>query len=374
MLSRSLRFSLLNTALAAAVIMALTPIPSHAAGEAAKLQNTRRQIAEIRKRLAEAQGRAATIQVEVNRLEAQISDLDRQISTGQHDISALESDIRSSQNQISEMESRYRKAVEASNLRARRLYMAGPAEAFAMLFSADSLVELSRLQFWWEKSSEQDSRVMVQAARLRSTLQERKDGLNSIKADLNKQKRWLEARKKLAASAKADRATALASVQREIAAARQHIDGLESDSRQLQEVLSRTPSRSSGGSEEGAASRSGFVRPLGGRVTSGYGRRWGRMHTGVDMDGSTGDPIRAAKTGTIIGVSCGGGYGNCTVIDHGGGVTTLYAHMSRKAVGGGTVKQGQVIGYVGCTGSCTGSHLHFEVRVNGAPQNPMRYL
>ena len=374
MFSRSHRHALLSTVLAAVVIMALSPSPSLAAGEAAKLQNTRRQIGEIRKRLADAQGRAARIQVEVTRLERQIDDLNRQISSGQHDISALESDIRSAQSQINEMEARYRKAVEASNLRARRLYMAGPAEAFAMLFSADSLVELSRLQFWWEKSSEQDSRVMVEAARLRSALQERKEGLNSIKTDLNKQKSWLQARKNLVATAKADRATALASVEKEIATARAHIDGLEADSRRLQAVLSQTPSRSSGGAEEGAASRSGFIRPVAGRVTSGFGRRWGRAHTGVDMDGSTGDPIRAAKSGTIIGVACGGGYGNCSIIDHGGGVTTLYAHMSRKAVGGGPVKQGQVIGYVGCTGSCTGSHLHFEVRVNGAPRNPMGYL
>jgi murein DD-endopeptidase MepM/ murein hydrolase activator NlpD len=98
------------------------------------------------------------------------------------------------------------------------------------------------------------------------------------------------------------------------------------------------------------------------------------MHTGVDMDGNTGQPIRAAKSGRILGVACGGGYGNCTVIDHGGGVSTLYAHMSRKAVSGGSVERGQVIGYVGCTGSCTGSHLHFEVRVNGNPRNPMGYL
>ncbi len=88
------------------------------------------------------------------------------------------------------------------------------------------------------------------------------------------------------------------------------------------------------------------------------------------MDGNTGDPIRAAKEGTVLGVGCGGGYGLCTLIDHGGGVVTLYAHMSRKVVSGGRVSRGQLIGYVGCSGSCTGSHLHFEVRVNGPPAEP----
>lgn len=374
MLSRSPRLTLFNTVLAAVVIMALIPTPSLAAGEATKLESTRKQIAEIRKRLAAAQGKAAQIQKEVARLEGQMASLDKQIATGHHDVSALESDIRTAQSQISEMEGRYREAVEASNERARRLYKTGPAKSLAMLFSVDSIIEMARLQFWWEKSSEQDSKTMVQAARLRSALQERKDGLNAIKADLNKQKMWLEARKGLLAGAKSERAKALASVEKEIAAAKNHIEGLEADSARLSQVLRQSQSRTSGLGEEGAASRSGFSRPISGRVTSGYGRRWGRMHTGVDMDGNTGQPIRAAKAGRILGVSCGGGYGNCTVIDHGSGVSTLYAHMSRKAVSGGSVDRGQVIGYVGCTGSCTGSHLHFEVRVNGNPQNPMRYL
>ncbi len=75
-----------------------------------------------------------------------------------------------------------------------------------------------------------------------------------------------------------------------------------------------------------------------------------------------------------MGVSCGGGYGICTIIDLGGGVTSLYAHMSRKVVSGGRVEGGQLIGSVGCSGSCTGSHIHFEIRVNGSPQNPMRFF
>ncbi|MDQ4148951.1 MAG: peptidoglycan DD-metalloendopeptidase family protein [Actinomycetota bacterium] len=374
MFPRSPHRTLLNTVAAAIVIMALTPAPSLAVGEAAKLNTTRKQIQEIRKRLAAAQGRAAVIQKEVKRLEGQMADLDRQIATGRHDVSALESEIRTAQRQINEMQSRYRKAVEASNERARRLYKAGPAKSLAMLFSIDSIMELARLQVWWEKSSEQDSRTMVEAARLKSALQERKNDLNATRGNLNKQRSWLEERKELLAGARADRAKALAAVQKEIDAAKRHIEGLEADSNRLEQVLRQTQSRTSGGGEEGAASRAGFMRPVAGRITSGFGRRWGRAHTGVDMDGSTGDPIRAAKAGRILGVSCGGGYGNCTVIDHGGGITTLYAHMSRKAVSGGTVERGQVIGYVGCTGSCTGSHLHFEVRVNGAPQNPMRYL
>jgi murein DD-endopeptidase MepM/ murein hydrolase activator NlpD len=100
------------------------------------------------------------------------------------------------------------------------------------------------------------------------------------------------------------------------------------------------------------------------------------MHTGIDIGAGFGAPIRAAKSGVVISVSSSsGGYGMLTVIDHGGGFSTLYGHQSRFAVSGGeTVTQGQVIGYVGCSGHCTGPHLHFETRVNGTPQNPMNYL
>ncbi|MGQ0680217.1 MAG: murein hydrolase activator EnvC family protein [Actinomycetota bacterium] len=373
-----MRFSvphkLIGAAIVAALLCVLTPTPAPAANESTRLQQTRQQINEIRKKLAAAQGQANKIEAEVNKLDKQINSLDKQITSGQHDISSLESDIRSSQNQIDELEAQYRQAANASNQRARRLYVQGPAESVAMLFSAGSVLEMTRMQFWMEKSSEQDSKVIVDTARLKKDLTTKQDLLNAIKNDLNAQREWLEARKGLANAARRERQSALKGVEKEIAVSKQHIEGLQVDSDRLQATLSRQSPRSSEGGSVEAASRSGFVRPVSGRVTSSFGRRWGRAHTGIDLDGNTGDPIRAAKAGRILGVACGGGYGNCTLIDHGGGVVTLYAHMSRKAVGSGSVSRGQVIGYVGCTGSCTGSHLHFEVRVNGRPQNPARYI
>jgi murein DD-endopeptidase MepM/ murein hydrolase activator NlpD len=130
-----------------------------------------------------------------------------------------------------------------------------------------------------------------------------------------------------------------------------------------------------------APARLGLVRPVPGAVTSGYGYRihpiYGneRLHTGWDMNGAMGSPIVAAASGTVIFASVKGGYGNTMMIDHGGGMVTLYAHQSQFAVGyGQQVSAGQVIGYVGSTGDSTGPHLHFEVRINGTPVNPSRYL
>jgi murein DD-endopeptidase MepM/ murein hydrolase activator NlpD len=116
-------------------------------------------------------------------------------------------------------------------------------------------------------------------------------------------------------------------------------------------------------------------------ITSGFGPRthpiYGdvRMHTGIDFGAGYGTPIRAAGDGVVVSAGPLGGYGNATVIDHGNGLATLYAHQSDMAVvPGQRVSRGQVIGYVGSTGFSTGPHLHFEVRVRGTPVDPMQYL
>lgn len=122
--------------------------------------------------------------------------------------------------------------------------------------------------------------------------------------------------------------------------------------------------------------RGGFVRPAGGGITGPFGeRRPSHIHPGIDYDGDTGDPVVAAATGTVAyaGTAPSGysGYGQMILIDHGDGVFTLYAHLSRMAVGSGmTVGAGDRIGAIGSTGNVTGSHLHFELRVGTRPVNP----
>ncbi|MDE0652598.1 MAG: peptidoglycan DD-metalloendopeptidase family protein [bacterium] len=115
--------------------------------------------------------------------------------------------------------------------------------------------------------------------------------------------------------------------------------------------------------------------PLVDRVTSEYGPRWGRIHEGIDIAGATGAEIYSAESGRVDYAGWIGGYGNTIIVDHGGGMTTLYGHMHGFAVTAGqTVSIGQVLGYVGNTGLSQGSHLHFEVRIDGTPVNPRQYL
>jgi murein DD-endopeptidase MepM/ murein hydrolase activator NlpD len=124
-----------------------------------------------------------------------------------------------------------------------------------------------------------------------------------------------------------------------------------------------------------------LIRPVPGGISSGFGPRihpiygYSLMHSGADMNGGMGQKIVAAAAGTIFFAGVKGGYGNSIMIDHGGGMVTLYAHQSSFAVSDGQkVNVGQVIGYVGSSGVSTGPHLHFEVRINGNPVDPAKYL
>lgn len=129
------------------------------------------------------------------------------------------------------------------------------------------------------------------------------------------------------------------------------------------------------GPTDSTPSSSGLIWPVSGPVTSPFGYRWGRLHAGIDIGVGYGTPIHAAASGAVALAGWEGGYGNYTCIDHGGGLATCYAHQSSIAVSVGQhVTQGAVIGYVGDTGHSFGAHLHFEVRINGNPVDPLGYL
>lgn len=118
-----------------------------------------------------------------------------------------------------------------------------------------------------------------------------------------------------------------------------------------------------------------LVLPVPGPLTSPFGPRWGRLHAGIDIAAPGGTAIRAADAGLVVIAGPQGGYGNYTCVRHSGAVATCYAHQTRILVSvGDVVAKGAVIGTVGSTGNSTGNHLHFEVRINGQPVDPLRYL
>jgi murein DD-endopeptidase MepM/ murein hydrolase activator NlpD len=217
------------------------------------------------------------------------------------------------------------------------------------------------------------------------------------RAELEGTRAELAAVQEQAAAEQANQQALLGTVQTQRQAWEARVGELEAESARIAALLAeaerqRTAAaaaasgRSGGGSSAGppppASLSTPFSNPLARMViVSGFGYRihpiygTSRLHTGIDLDGDTGDPIYAAGAGVVLSAGWRGGYGNCVIIDHGGGYGTLYAHMSSIAVGTGqTVRQGDRIGAIGSTGASTGPHLHFEVRIYGQPVDPVPYL
>ncbi len=169
----------------------------------------------------------------------------------------------------------------------------------------------------------------------------------------------------------------------ELAALAAQSDAVTQTLRARRGLAAESASSSEAESEASAAASGGELgHPLPGHsLGSAFGPRvhpvFGsvRIHTGVDIGADEGDPIHAADDGVVVSAGWLGGYGNATIVDHGGGIATLYGHQSLISVSDGErVSRGQVIGRVGCTGTCTGDHLHFEVRIDGNPVNPAPYI
>ncbi|MDX1621339.1 MAG: M23 family metallopeptidase, partial [Nitriliruptorales bacterium] len=216
--------------------------------------------------------------------------------------------------------------------------------------------------------------LRARADRIREDLGREEDAAADLAAaveDATRRQRELTARVE---QERASRASLVAQLESQQADYENLVESLEAESAALEEELKKLTSIGT------APGPGGLFWPTNGYKTSDYGWRthpiFGsrRMHTGVDISGSTGQPIIAAAGGTVVHAGWRGGYGLAVVIDHGGGMATLYAHQSSIAVGTGQhVDGGQVIGAVGSTGYSTGPHLHFEVRINGEPQNPMNW-
>jgi len=259
----------------------------------------------------------------------------------------------------------------------------------------DSLLEMVRSRDLGEASRRETLLGYVASTdrdvvdRLRATRQDQQ----SERTNLARLREEAESRRKASADrlaeleqARGEQARIKAALDGRIQAYTAEVDGFAREEASLQATLraraqpSATPSvavgsRSTGSAAPRSISGSGLIWPVSGPINSPFGPRWGRMHTGIDIGAATGTPIRAAKAGTVILAGSNGGYGNAVVIDHGGGFSTLYAHNSSvSASQGASVSQGQVIASSGCSGSCTGPHLHFETRVNGSAQNPLNYL
>lgn len=203
---------------------------------------------------------------------------------------------------------------------------------------------------------------------LQERLEREQEDVELVLAQVHIQKTEIE--KKTAA-----RQALLHEIQQERAVFEQLVQELEEESRHLETLIRRMQVSMR---RPVVASRGNLIWPLVGDITSQFGLRRHpvfrlvQMHNGVDIAGAMGTPVAAAGDGQVIFAGWFGGYGKLVVVDHGGGLSTLYGHLSEIVVEEGTaVGRGQVIGRVGMTGYTTGPHLHFEIRIDGRPVNPM---
>jgi murein DD-endopeptidase MepM/ murein hydrolase activator NlpD len=186
--------------------------------------------------------------------------------------------------------------------------------------------------------------------------------------------RLVASRDALAAAEQNKRST-LSSIQEDRSGVLAEIEDLEAQSEALAARIRAAQAQSSASTAPVTSGSGQLAWPVSGPVTSGFGSRWGRMHEGIDIAGGTGTPVHAAAAGTVIYAGWMEGYGNLVAIDHGNGLSTAYGHNSALACSvGQSVSAGQVIAYSGSTGHSTGPHVHFEVRVNGSPVDPLGYL
>jgi len=152
-----------------------------------------------------------------------------------------------------------------------------------------------------------------------------------------------------------------------------HLDSLQKEEAKVRAQLSGTGQNFT---PPAGGGNGRLIWPVNGPITGSFGEsRPGHMHAGIDIAAPGGTPIRAAASGKVVLLGFTGGYGNFTCVQHTSSMSTCYAHQSRYGTSmGASVSQGQVIGYVGSTGHSTGDHLHFEVRMDGAPTSPLNYL
>ena len=357
--------------------------------------------AELSEQISLYQQQIALMDEQINALEDQIEEKNAEIDTLQVEISTLEEDIAAKQVEIDETYALFKERMVA-------LYQAGETSSLAMLLSSDSFADFVTNVQLMQAVSESDQQLVEKLRTQKEEQQAQKDEKEAAEAEVQAALTQIQQDEEQLVLERADQQSARESLEAAYAesktamqdleamkanyeANREEIEAeeaaVEAELQQLYASMASSSSSSSSGSSSSGSSSNvivdtgdlSFRWPLPGytTVTSGYGARWGTTHTGIDISGGGcyGSPIVAAESGTVILCQWYSTYGQCIIVDHGGGYSTLYAHMSAYAVSTGDyVTKGQTIGYVGDTGNVTGPHLHFEVRINGATQNPLNYV
>jgi murein DD-endopeptidase MepM/ murein hydrolase activator NlpD len=358
------------------------------------------KIGHLRDQVDAANQREAVLTSEISAVTARIRGLQDDIATSEARLTRLQSELAYYEDRLARLTELLRIQTEklrilrgqhaaAQRLLEQRLiaiYQSESPSTMAVVLSGASFGEMLDQLDYIGQIGTQDRLIARQAKSARDAMAHARADTSRTRTGVQKASEAVRARteqqtavhaelltnRAALADARSDKSRTLASVKEDEKELLHEIAGLQQASAAL---AARIRAAQGASATPGQISASGFIWPVNGPVTSGFGWRWGRMHEGIDIGAPSGTPIMAAAGGTVIYAGWMGGYGNLVVVDHGGAVATAYGHMSGIGAGFGQgVAQGQVIGYVGCTGHCFGDHLHFEVRINGTPVDPLGYL
>jgi len=384
---------------AAALLMALSMIVTmpgvyaedtsgSSSSSSSTIDGLKDDLSNVRNNLDQAKGEYDAAVKELKDLQTKISALETQIEEKQGEIDVTQGQIDENdalletlRQQIEELDNEITDQNSALNQRLRVMYETDDQSMLSVLLGSDSFVDFLTNLDMVQRIHQSDKDFLEELQGKLDDVESKRDQAVAIEATLTQQRADLQSQKDQLDSDKAALASAQSRVKeiRDNAAA--EVKRLEEESNRIQQELSKMTSQ--WGDYEGGA----MAWPVRGPITSPFGMRihpiTGQyiMHTGIDIGVATGTPVHAAADGIVYYAQWNtGGYGNLVMIDNGvdangNTIVTMYAHNSSFAVSkGSVVKRGDIIAYAGSTGNSTGPHVHFEVRVNGTPVNPMNWL
>jgi len=383
---------LLPIALAVVAFLVL-PLPGLSAPLSSRIEKKRDQIATHKAKEGVLSTTIQGFNTRIDAIQGEISATQRHLSRVQTDLDQQKEKLLEVRNRLEEARDRLARLRDelatARQVLARRLveiYKSDAPDALTVILDSNGFGDLLERAEFLKRISDQDREI---TDRVRGLRDKAKDQAVQL-ADLEEEEqltaeRILYQRDQIAAvenklvgsrdqlaSARADKRGALAQVRESRVALEGDLAALEKEQARVQAALQGAGQTFDGPIRHGSGA---LIWPVNGPVVSPFGMRWGRLHAGIDIAVPSGTAIHAADSGRVVLMGWVGGYGNYTCIQHTASMSTCYAHQSSFATSNGaSVSQGQVIGYSDCTGHCFGPHLHFEVRINGSPVDPMGYL
>ena len=375
MLKRKSRFVMI-----VAILLMLTFAVETSLASAATLSQIRNNIKNKQQELNESKAKEKSLGDQVNSLEQQINSKQSDIDELEASISEAQAKLETLEEELAAAEEKVNTQNENLNARLRNMYKNGSVGFIDVLMDSGSFSEFLNNLSLVEKVYTSDQDVLEELQKAYDEIDAKKKEIETLQAELSESKATMEEQKSSLEADKASVEKKKSEIAADSAETQRELDKLEADAQALTSSI-----RNSGSSSSSSKYNGGIMAwpvPSCHTVSSGYGGRIHpttgkyKFHGGLDIPGSYGSAIVAANSGKVIWAgNRGDSYGNYVIIDHGGGVSTLYGHSSKVLVSTGqSVSRGQRIANVGSTGRSTGPHCHFEVRINGSRVNPTPYV